>query len=212
VHSRPSTLGPLTVILHSTDIDVNIGVMPSESRPGSDIGATTDDLIQAFRLIDGRLSGDGGRGPLAVLRERLLGELVGDADRVAATLSPDFVLVSHGGGASTTTAGPRMVESIRRQGAAGMLMWVELDELLVEDDAVAGQGVLRTMRAAGGGADGVALTTDPLALFLRFAGDLMTSEVVFLDTAAGGSTTVHGVALPSREHLLARAGDPPRSP
>jgi hypothetical protein len=155
-----------------------------------------DQMLQAFRMIAGRLEGDTPAAPLRTLRERLAGELLGDEQRVAATLDPAFTLVTHTGGPSSTTSGPDMVDGIKRQGEIGVMLWVSLDELVVDTDVVAGEGLLHTFHT-----DTSFLTTFPLAFFIRFTVDgLMASEVAFMDVAAAVTTALPNVT-PSFERL-----------
>src|SRR5262245_27334149 len=150
------------------------------------------DVLRAFRLIDRRLAtAPDSWSPrlLRPLRDRLAGELIGDADRVGRTLGPAFTLVTHAGGTSTTTDRAGIVETIRRQGQAkgAAMTWLRLADLVVDRDTIAGQGVLRTLLAgplaARQGWRDVApadrcLTTIPIAFFLRFADGLMVSEIL----------------------------------
>lgn len=155
-----------------------------------------DQMLQAFRMIAGRLEGDTPAAPLRTLRERLAGELLGDEQRVAATLDPAFTLVTHTGGPSSTTSGPDMVDGIKRQGEIGVMLWVSLDHLVVNTDVVAGEGLLHTFHT-----DTSFLTTFPLAFFIRFTIDgLMASEVAFMDVAAAVTTALPNVT-PSLERL-----------
>lgn len=147
-------------------------------------------VLHAFRGIDG-----GRGGPLiAALRERLLGELFGDADAVAATLDPDFELVMHTGGTTMTLPGSAVVRGVGIQAASGVLMWTEFDDLIADNDVVAGHGRLCTLLASEHG-----LTTAPIAVFLRFIGDRMTSEVAFMGEAI--TQVIEQGALPSPEAL-----------
>jgi hypothetical protein len=147
-------------------------------------------ILQAFRDIDG-----GHGGPLiAVLRERLLGELFGDADAVAATLDPDFELAMHTGGTTAILPGSAVVRGVGIQAASGVLMWTEFDDLIADNDVVAGHGRLCTLLASKHG-----LTTAPIAVFLRFAGSRMTSEVAFMGEA--NTEVIEQDTLPSPEAL-----------
>lgn len=153
-------------------------------------------VLQAFRLIGERLDSGAPSLPLDLLRERLVGELLGDAQRVAATLASDFVLVTHAGGPATTLAGSDMVDGISRQAAAGAILWTELDDLVVEEDVVAGDGLFHTLPPDSG-----YVTTLPFAFFIRYANRMMASEVAFLDVSATVTTPLSGGAAPSRERL-----------
>jgi hypothetical protein len=147
-------------------------------------------VLHAFRDIDG-----GHGGPLiAVLRVRLLGELFGDADAVAATLEPDFELVIHTGATTATLPGSAVVQGVESQAASGVLMWTEFDDLVTDNDVVAGSGLLCNLLLGE-----CALTTMPVAAFLRFTGDRMNSEVAFMGQAK--TEVIEQDALPSPEAL-----------
>jgi hypothetical protein len=147
-------------------------------------------ILHAFRDIDGKHG-----GPLiAVLRVRLLGELFGDADAVAATLEPDFELVMHTGAATATLPGSAVVQGVQAQAASGVLMWTEFDDLVTDNDVVAGTGLLCSLLPGE-----CALTTMPVAVFLRFTGDRMNSEVAFMGQAR--TEVIEQGALPAPEAL-----------
>jgi hypothetical protein len=147
-------------------------------------------VLHAFRGIDG-----GHGGPLiAVLRKRLIGELLGDAEAVAATLDASFELVMHTGGTTATLPASAVVRGVGMQAASGVLMWTEFDDLIADNNVVAGHGRLCSLLASEGG-----LTTAPIAVFLRFSGDRMTSEVAFM--GEGTTEVIDHEALPSPEAL-----------
>jgi len=157
-------------------------------------------IMQAFNHIDHLLPAD---ATSAALRERLLGELFGDADRVIATLDPDFGLVMHSRAGTTTTGGATIAEGVNRQTAAGVLMWSEFDDLLCDGTVVAGNGQLCSLQRRQR-----TVTMFPMAVFLRFSGHRMISEVVFMGTAVTSAVpATHPV--PSVEQLRAKLdGDP----
>jgi hypothetical protein len=153
-------------------------------------------VLQAFRLIAERVEVANPSAPLVALRERLVGELLGDAQRVAATLAPDFVLEIHAGGPATTLAGHDVVAGIDRQGEAGVMLWTELNDLMVEPLAVGGSGHLHTFRPDPG-----SVTSFPFAFFIHYADGLMTSEVAFMEVSAGVNTQLAAGAMPHIEGL-----------
>jgi hypothetical protein len=152
-------------------------------------------IMQAFNRIDDLLPAG---VTSAALRERLLGELFGDADRVTATLDPNFELVMHSDVGTTTTGAATVVAGVERQTAAGVLLWSEFDDLLCDGTAVAGNGMLCSLQLRER-----AVTTFPVAVFLRFSGDRMISEVVFIGTAVT-SAVPSTDAGPSMEQLRAK--------
>lgn len=154
------------------------------------------EVLQAFRLIDERLVQGPSDLTVRSLRRRLLGELLGDADLVSSTLAPDFVLTMHAGDQAATTSASSMIAGIRRQGEAGVSIWMTLDDLVVELDVIAGNGLLHTFSAGAG-----KLSTLPLAFFIRFAGDRMTSEVAYMHATAARFSSPPEGAMPSVERL-----------
>jgi hypothetical protein len=158
-------------------------------------------VLQAFQVIDGRIEEGARLAPLSSLRERLAGELFGDAERVAATLASDFVLVTHTGGPPTTLAGRDMVAGIGRQGEAGAMLWTELDDLVVEPHVVGGSGLLHTFRP-----DPASVTSFPFAFFIHFMGGLMTSEVAFMEVSTAVTTPLAAGARPSLEGFESLVG------
>jgi hypothetical protein len=163
------------------------------------------DLLQAFRVIDDALGASACRGGLLAFRERLAGELLGEAERVATALGPGFELVTHAHGATTVTSRDAVIASIRALGETGAVIWAELDDLAADRGVVAGHGLLRTLTvAADGGSEGPGrsrLTTVPFAFFIRFDGELMSSEVLYMDAAASQTIMLRDATMPSRERL-----------
>jgi hypothetical protein len=179
---------------------------------------SADELLQAFRLIDDRLAAGAVSGPLLSLRRRLAGELLGDPELVSSTLAENFELGTHAGAALTVSGRQAVIASVERMAdpAARVLMWVKFDDLLSDRDAIAVQGDLLTIRSVAargpettvGGQPGLSLTSMPIALFLRFRGDLMTSETIYLNSAASTSSTLPNQPMPSAERLRAILGIP----
>ena len=163
------------------------------------------DVLQAFRLIDSLLDAGPRRASLLALRDRLAGELLGDGDGVASTLAEDFVLRTVTGGSSTLTDRNALIASIRRQSEADgeAMMWMELEDLVVEEAALAGQGTLRMLRSAPGTPASAHVTSIPLAFFIRFDGVLMSSEVIFMEPPGPESTVLRTGPRPSNEQLRA---------
>jgi hypothetical protein len=115
---------------------------------------------------------------MKALGKRLVGELFGETEYVAATLDPAFEVVMHSGGTTVTLPGSMIAEGVAAQAAAGALMWTEFDDFVVDGDKIATSGVMLTLLLTE-----QTLTTTPVGLFLRFSGDRMTSEVAFMGTS-----------------------------
>ncbi|CAO5160491.1 DUF222 domain-containing protein [Frankia sp. AiPs1] len=169
------------------------------------------DLVQAFRRIDEQRARDPEAVNLVAFRERLLGELVGDADRVAAALAPGFTLVTHAGGKTQTSSGDQVVSGVRRLGAVpgGALMWLRLDDLVADRTTIAGHGSLVTLAAAPTG--GLHRTVAPLAFFIvsetTDAGSVMTSESLYLNPGAQETAVLADAALLDRQRCLDLVGN-----
>ena len=131
------------------------------------------------------------------LRKRIVGELIGDADAVAETLDPAFELVMHSGDRTFTLTGGAIVDGIRATAAAGVLMWLELDDLVIDGETIAGYGAMLTLQTTQR-----TLGTAPLGLFLRLREGRMISEAVFVGGAT--ETEVAEDAMPSVAALRAQ--------
>lgn len=143
-------------------------------------------------------------------RRRLLGELVFDGDLVASTLTPGFELVVNAGGARTLTSGAAMVTGLRQGAEQPAAMWLDWDDLIM-NGALAGHGQLVTLLSpaaaatrgiSGLAADGLAVTSCPVAFFVRFDGDLMSSEVLYMDPRQTAVTLLENCPMPAPEQLL----------
>jgi hypothetical protein len=134
---------------------------------------------------------------LRVLRRRLIGELFGDADDVAATLDPEFTVVMHSGGSVVTLPGSAIADGVRGQAAAGVLMWTELDDVVIDGDVIAASGAMMNLHLTER-----TLHCTPIGLFLRFRADLMISEIAFM--GASTATDVSADRMPTVEALRAR--------
>ena len=115
---------------------------------------------------------------LKALGKRLVGELLGETEFVTATLDPAFEVVMHSGGTAVTLPGSVIAEGVAAQAAAGVLMWTEFVDLVVEGDSIAASGAMLTLRLIE-----CDLGSTPVGLFLRFKGGRMTSEVAFMGAA-----------------------------
>jgi hypothetical protein len=128
-------------------------------------------IVQSFeRLVRPSAS------PLVqVLRKRLVGELFGDAEVVAATFDPAFTVVMHSGETPLTLPGDAIAKGVQAQAATGVLMWTELDDLIIERETIAASGEMLNLHLSQR-----TLTTTPIGLFLRFKSQRMISEVAFM--------------------------------
>ena len=131
---------------------------------------------------------------MKVLGKRLVGELLGETEYVAATLHPAFEVVMHSGETTVTLPGSVIAEGVAAQAAAGVLMWTEFDDFLVDGDTIATSGVMLTLQLTV-----QTLATTPVGLFLRFSGDRMTSEVAFMGTSENADLSTQ--AMPSVDAL-----------
>ena len=136
-------------------------------------------------------------GLLTIFRRRLIGELFGDPDAILATLDTAFKIVIHVGDASVTLPGTAYADGVGVQATSGMLMWTEFDDLLVDSAAIAAGGALLNLHL-----EERTLRSSPIGLFLRFSGDRMASQVVFM--GAADVTDVSAYAMPSVESLRAQ--------
>lgn len=177
-----------------------------------------DQVRKSFAVVDGLIEHSSAPARLLGFRSRLLGELVYDADLVASTLNPGFELIVNAGGARAQTSGEAMVAGLRTQGATqGAAMWLDWDDLVI-DDVLAGHGELLTLLSptaaaargiSGVAPDGLAVTSVPIAFFVRFDGNLMSSEVLYMDPRQTKTTLLEAQSMPTPEQLLALVGQVP---
>jgi hypothetical protein len=79
-------------------------------------------------------------------------------------------------------------------------MWSEFDDLLIAGNVISGTGVLCSLQIAER-----VITTLPVAVFLRFRGDRMISEVVFMGNSVT-STLPPSESVPSVERIRDEVG------
>ena len=79
-------------------------------------------------------------------------------------------------------------------------MWSEFDDLLIAGNVISGTGVLCSLQVAER-----VITTFPVAVFLRFRGDRMISEVVFMGNSVT-STLPSSESVPSVERIRDEVG------
>ena len=175
---------------------------------------SANDLVGGLSLLALRLEAAPTSGPLVALRDRLIGELLGDSERAIAPLGPDFVLVTHVGGATTTTDRAGVVATLQGlEEREGHLMAVELNDLVSDDAGAAGHGSLCSMSAhpqdgdADGEPDGVSVSRIPFAFFVRCEGERMTSETIFLDLQGTEVSELGGSLASVQEGLPAAVAE-----
>jgi hypothetical protein len=182
------------------------------------------DPLSAFRLIDGRLATESRaqrRAMLIALRERLAGEMLGEVERVVSAVDDGFVLrTCLPSGAVEVTALDAFREGLARMQpiADQMLMWVELDHLLIEDNSMAGEGVLRTLvtshlaremyNASGVDDDCLYLSKLSLAFFIDFTGSKMAAETVYMDPSSASVEPLKGESFPDKALIADDIGVP----
>jgi hypothetical protein len=111
---------------------------------------------------------------LNAFRKPLVGELLGDTNQVAETFDPAFEVVMHSGDTTVTLPGSVIVESVRGEAAAAVVMWTEFDDLVIDGDSIPANGALLRLPLPQR-----TLSSVPVGLFVRFKGGRMISEVVF---------------------------------
>ena len=168
------------------------------------------DLVGGLSLLAARLEAAPASGPLVALRERLIGELLGASERAIAPLGPDFFLVTHVGGATTTTDRAGVVATLQGlEERDGHLMAVELEDLVSDEAGAAGHGALCSLSAQpqdgdpGDDSDRVSVSRIPFAFFVRCEGDRMTSETIFLDLQGTEVTELEGTLASLQDGLAA---------
>ena len=167
----------------------------AKNAPSRECAVIHDRIINSFKRIDEMPEGGAIR---SVLRTRLVAELFGDGDGVAATLEPGFELAMHSGGSTARMRADGVIAGVRVQKAAGTLLWTEFDDLVVDRCLVAGSGTLCNLQLTDR-----RLTTTPVAVFLRFEDVRMVSEVAYLG-GDSASTLIAADDVPSVEVLRAR--------
>lgn len=94
---------------------------------------------------------------------------------MAATFDPTFEVVMHNGETTVTLPGSAIAEGVAAQAAAGVLMWTELDGVVIDGNLIAASGTMLTLQLTQR-----ILSSVPVGLFVRFRDGRMTSEVVFV--------------------------------
>lgn len=194
----------------TSEVDVRIGY---GARMSSGAVPSASDIVGGLSLLAARLETASAKGPLLALRERLVGELLGDSERAIAPLDDDFCLVTHVGGNTIATDRDGVAGSLRGLAAReDHLMWVELAELVSDDRTVAGHGALCSMSGVppvedtAGPTGRVSVSRMPFAFFVGCDDDRMTSETVFLDADDTELTEHEGTVADVRDGLAAAVG------
>ncbi|QNG38815.1 hypothetical protein F1C76_21775 [Geodermatophilaceae bacterium NBWT11] len=135
-----------------------------------------------------------------LLRERLVGELVGDLGLIEAGTAPGFELASTVVGSPPMTLDrERFLGIMQSSTAAGAMSWVDWDHLVLEGDVLMGDGRMHAVTGRAGPTATVAVT--PLVIVLEFTADQIGREVVWMNSAQ--PTTYDAEGVPTRDDLLA---------
>lgn len=145
---------------------------------------------------------------LALLRDRLVGELLGDPERVFAAMAPDFVLTTRAAGSPDELADNTKFRAMFEQVAAlGVMIWGEWDHIVVDDESVVLEGLLSTLLPAalvGLQAEDpttLALSQTRSVIIVTFADELMVRELLISDPTTKVVTPVPASAAPDRAKL-----------
>ena len=146
------------------------------------------------------------RRMLELLRERLVGELLGDTERVFATLAPGFTLVTRIAGTPGSSVGAGAFRAMTAQAAtAGVLVWCEWDHLVVDGDGLVAEGVLNTVRPGGEPGGRVRVRT-AVVILVAYADGLMPRETLYMDPTAAEVTPLAPEEVPDVASLAAALG------
>lgn len=180
----------------------------------------TDGPIESLKDLDQRIA-ETTKPEHAVMlshvRQRMCGEMLGDIDQVTAAMAPDFVLELHNSGFGTSMK--LGVEELRSMIASTpstdeSVMWVEFDRMLLGDEGIAMNGVMRT-QAPGAvvealhGSDKIDdseatyLLTTRFLTFGIYRDEFMVLEESFVDGASSTIELIEPDRVLSRSQLAA---------
>jgi hypothetical protein len=144
-----------------------------------------------------------------VLRDRLVGELIGNLDLLLATLAPEFTLIVRPAGAPGKETGPAdFRKAVEGLCASELMIWVDWDHLVVSHGVSMGDGVVTTlMPAAAAGLsldadeapDTMATVSVPGVVVIEYTeSGLMSREIFYSDPAASVTTKIAAQDAPTR--------------
>jgi hypothetical protein len=176
--------------------------------------------LAALEAVDGAIAAAEGdaRRMLRVFRERLIGEMVGDLDRILRTITPGFSFVGRAAGGDRRVIAPgegpsAMFAPLCERDDLGM--WSDWDHLLVHNGVVAGDGRLHISCSASTAPRYGIPADDPdawyvgeseLVVFVDFEDGRMAREVMYSDPSTLQVAKISLDAAPRREILRAEVG------
>jgi hypothetical protein len=171
-------------------------------------------LTASIAALDARIettSDPEARHMLALLRDKSVGEAIGDLELTLSTLSPAFEMTSRTPGAPEVTAsGAPLRAGLERLCHGDTVVWVEWEHLLLDGSAVMGDGQLFAFSPEPDGSWTV--TASAIVVVLEFEDGLITREVVYRDPAAALTEKLQSSALSPRVELAERYGAPAPAP
>jgi hypothetical protein len=157
------------------------------------------------------------RARLDTLRQRVVGEMIGDLEMIRSATAPNFTYVACTcpGGRRTVPAGQAMSAMFEPLCAAeDVVIWVAWDHLVADAFAVAGDGLLQVSCSAGsaprygievGDPEAWYLSATQIALFVRYSDDgLIEHEITYMDPATSETTVVAASEALRRSELRRR--------
>lgn len=161
-----------------------------------------DQIAASLTTIDDRIRETPGVCPqLLGLRGRLIGELLGDRDRILGALAPEFTLVRHvPGTAAAAVPADAFRASIDAFCAGGRMLWVDWDHLAVDRETLMGHGVMSSLSPVTEESPAT-LTTDRIAIVVEYRDGLMAVEHVYTGHDVPGTRTFDEDRAPTRAQM-----------
>ncbi|MCW2539486.1 MAG: hypothetical protein JWN95_1211 [Frankiales bacterium] len=150
-----------------------------------------------------------------VMRDRLVGELIGDLNLLLGTLAPEFTLVLRPAGQPSAETGPAEFRTaVERLCASDLMIWVDWDHLVVSHGVSIGDGVVTTLMsaaAAGAGDPGdphaMATVSVPGVVVIEYTeSGLMSREIFYSDPGASVTVRLAAGDAPTREETARSLG------
>lgn len=160
--------------------------------------------LSSLDLIDNRLADETDRSRhriWALLRERLIGELLGDFALIERGTGPTFRLVTRMPGSKTITLERENFLSMQKGAAdSDAMVWSKFDHLLLDGNVLMCDGLLHSVASRDGASATVNVT--PVVIVIEFGDDTIANEIVYLD--ASGTQQLTMTDLPTRDELIAK--------